>query len=142
MTQRNLPTESPWGARSDGSPVSREVIPQANPRASYEAHRAEIDSAIQKVLQSGTYILGPETDAFEHEFAHFLGVAHAVGVASGTDALHLALRAAGVKAGDRVLTVANTAVATVAAIEMAGATAVFVDVDDDTLTMDPAKVER
>ena len=109
----------------------------ADPRANYLAHREEIDSAVTRVLAGGRYILGPEVAAFEREFAAWLGVPEVVGVASGTDALHLALRACGVGAGDGVVTVSHTAVATVAAIEMAGAVPVLVDVDPDTFTMAP-----
>jgi dTDP-4-amino-4,6-dideoxygalactose transaminase len=109
----------------------------ADPGASYRAAASEIQEAIRRVLESGHYILGPEVEAFEREFAAYLGVAHAVAVASGTDAVELALRAAGVKPGDRVLTVANTATATVAAIELSGARAEFVDIDPRTMTMDP-----
>ena len=109
----------------------------ADPGASYRAAAGEIQEAIRRVLESGHYILGPEVEAFEREFSAYLGVAHAVTVANGTDAVELALRAAGVKPGDRVLTVANTATATVAAIELSGARAEFVDVDPRTMTMDP-----
>jgi dTDP-4-amino-4,6-dideoxygalactose transaminase len=97
----------------------------------------EIQEAIRRVLESGHYILGPEVETFEREFAAYLGVAHAITVANGTDAVELALRAAGVKPGDHVLTVANTATATVAAIELSGARAEFVDIDSRTMTMDP-----
>ena len=113
----------------------------ADPRAAYQAAADEILAAIRRVLDSGQYILGPEVEAFEREFAKYLGAAHVVSVASGTDALELALRAAGIKPGDRVVTVAHTATATVAAIELAGAKAVFVDVDPQSLTMDPAALE-
>jgi dTDP-4-amino-4,6-dideoxygalactose transaminase len=89
------------------------------------------------VLEGGWYILGQEVTAFEEEFARYLGAAHAVGVGSGTDAIHLALRACGVGPGDAVLTVSHTAVATVAAIELAGATPVLVDIDPETCTLDP-----
>jgi len=82
------------------------------------------------------YILGEEVARFEEEFAHYLGVQHAVGVGSGTDALHIALRACGVGPGDTVLTVSHTAVATVAAIELTGATAVLTDIDPAPATMD------
>ena len=109
----------------------------ADPGASYRAAAGEIQEAIRRVLESGHYILGPEVEAFEREFSAYLGVTHAVTVANGTDAVELALRAAGVKPGDRVLTVANTATATVAAIELSGARAEFVDVDPRTMTMDP-----
>src|SRR5438132_7055559 len=82
------------------------------------------------------YILGDEVARFEEEFAHYLGVQYAVGVGSGTDALHIALRACGVGPGDTVLTVSHTAVATVAAVELTGATAVLTDIDPATATMD------
>jgi dTDP-4-amino-4,6-dideoxygalactose transaminase len=110
-------------------------IPQTNPRLAYLAQREEIDAAVASVLDSERYILGAEVGAFEAEFAAFVGLRNGIGVANGTDALHLALRAVGVEPGDIVVTVANTAVATAAAIEMAGARVAFVDVDDDTLTM-------
>jgi aminotransferase EvaB len=113
----------------------------ADPRAAYQAAADEILAAIRRVLESGHYILGPEVEAFEREFAAYLGTAHVVSVASGTDALELALRAAGVKPGDRVVTVAHTATATAAAIELTGAKAVFVDINPQTMTMDPAALE-
>lgn len=97
----------------------------------------EIDAAALRVLRSGWYVLGTEVAAFEREFAAYHGVPHAVGVASGTDAIELALRAAGIGAGDEVITVAHTAVPTICAIERAGATPVLVDVDAATYTMDP-----
>jgi dTDP-4-amino-4,6-dideoxygalactose transaminase len=112
------------------------VILPANPAANYRAHQDEIDQAIHRVLDGGMYILGEEVARFEEEFAHYLGVQHAVGVGSGTDALHIALRACGVGPGDTVLTVSHTAVATVAAIELTGATAVLTDIDPATATMD------
>src|SRR5262247_4071725 len=116
---------------------STEFLLPTNPLAFYLAHKGEIDAAIAKVLNGGWYILGEETDAFEQEFAHYLGARYAIGVASGTDALHLALRASGIGLGDAVATVSHTAVATVAAIELAGATPVVVDVDPTTFAMDP-----
>lgn len=112
------------------------LIPQSDPKANYRAHKSEIDAAIGAVLEGGSYILGREVAAFEREFAAYLGVSHAVGVASGTDALHLALRACGVGPGDAVLTVSHTAVATVAAVELAGAAPVLVDIDPATFTLD------
>jgi dTDP-4-amino-4,6-dideoxygalactose transaminase len=118
------------------------VLPAADPKAAYQAAAGEIQAAIRRVLDSGRYILGPEVEAFEAEFAAYLGAAQVVAVASGTDALELALRAAGVGPGDRVITVALTASATVAAIELTGARAVLVDVDPRTLTMDPDALER
>ncbi len=111
-------------------------IQQTDPHANYRAHRVEIDAVMRRVLDSGRYILGEEVAAFEREFADSVGAAHAVGVASGTDALELALRACGVGAGDLVFTVAHTAVATVAAIELTGATPVLVDIYPHSYTMD------
>ncbi len=111
-------------------------IPQTDPKESYLAHQAEIDAAIQRVLDSGCYILGPEVESFEREFAAYIGVRHAIGVGSGTDALELSLRACGAGPGDLVFTVSHTAVATIAAIELAGATPVLVDIDPVTYTMD------
>jgi dTDP-4-amino-4,6-dideoxygalactose transaminase len=110
------------------------------PGALYAAHKSEIDRAIQRVLDSGRYILGQEVEAFEREFAAYIGVRHAVGTGSGTDALHLALRACGIGPGDAVITVSHTAVATVAAIEMCGAAPVLVDIDPRSLTIDPGRV--
>jgi dTDP-4-amino-4,6-dideoxygalactose transaminase len=113
----------------------------ANPREQYLAHRAEIDAAVGRVLATGWYILGEEVRAFEEEFAAYIGVRHAVGVGSGTDALHLALAACEIGLGDEVITVSHTAVATVAAIEMAGATPVLVDIEPRFFTLDPEKLE-
>ena len=113
-----------------------------NPQAQYLAHKAEIDAAMQTVLDGGRYVLGPETAAFEKEFAAWVGVGHAVGVANGTDALHLALRALGVGHGDEVITVSHTAVATAAAVTLAGAVPVLCDIEADTFTLDPALIER
>jgi len=117
------------------------VIPAADPRAGYLSHKAEIDLAIGRVLESGWYILGAEVRAFEQELATFCDTAASVGVASGTDALALALRASGVGRGDTVATVSHTAVATVAAIESIGAVPLLVDVDLATFTMDPNHLE-
>lgn len=119
------------------------MIPQSNPKAGYETRRAEINAALARVLDSGWYILGTEVRAFEQEFAAFIGPdRHAVGVASGTDALQLALRAGGVGPGDAVLTVSHTAVATVTAIVLCGAAPVFVDIDPATFTLDPNCLEE
>ena len=105
--------------------------------AGYRARHAEIDAAVARVLASGWYILGAEVEAFEREFAAWQGLPHAVGVANGTDALALALRAFGIGPGCSVVTVSHTAVATVAAIEMTGATPILVDIDPDSYCMDP-----
>jgi dTDP-4-amino-4,6-dideoxygalactose transaminase len=113
------------------------VILCANPRAQYLAQKQAIDAAIAATLEKGRYILGEEVASFEREFAAYIGASHGIGVGSGTDALHVALRALGVGPGDEVITVAHTAVATVCAIELAGATPVLVDIDPVTYTLDP-----
>src|SRR2546426_805195 len=112
--ERTEPSKCPLVAMSHTPPP----ILQANPHASYLAYQQEIDEAIHWVLNSGWYILGNEVSAFEEEFAAFIGVPHAIGVGNGTDGLELALRACGIGAGDEVITVSHTAVATVAAIEL------------------------
>jgi dTDP-4-amino-4,6-dideoxygalactose transaminase len=122
--------------------LTSSFLPPADPKANYLAHKEEIDQAIGRVLDSGWYILGQEVTAFEQEFAQYLGVGHAIGVASGTDALEIALRACGVGIGDAVITVSHTVVATVAAIELVGATPVLVDIDPKTFTLDPNRLEE
>ncbi len=117
------------------------MIHWASPLAQYRSHESAIKSAITRVLESGTYILGDEVASFEAAFAEYCGTNHAVGVASGTDALVLALRALGVGSGDEVITVSHTAVATVAAVLATGATPVLVDIDPIFYTIDPAAVE-
>ncbi len=117
------------------------AVLQSDPKANYLAHKREIDEAIRQTLDSGRYILGGQVSEFEREFAAYLGAKRCVGVANGTDALHLALRAVGVGAGDVVITVAHTAVATVAAVEMAGASPLLVDIDPATFTISPEAVE-
>ncbi len=116
------------------------MVPFNDLRPVHELHRDEYAAALRRVFTRGWYVLGPEGEAFEHQFAAYHGVAHAVGVASGTDALELALRASGVGPGDEVITVAHTAVATVCAIERAGARPVLVDIDPWTYTIDPEAV--
>jgi len=113
-------------------------IPFNELRSGYLAQQQEINEAVRCVLESGWYILGREVAAFEEEFAAYCGVAGCVGVNSGTDALYLALRACDIGPGDEVITVAHTAVATVAAIRMAGATPRLVDIDPLRYTMSPA----
>ncbi len=116
-------------------------IPAADPHAQYAAHRAEIDAAMARVLDAGRYILGEETRAFEREFTEYLAVGHGIGAGSGTEALHLALAACQIGPGDEVITVSHTAVATVAAIELLGARPALVDIDPDTYTLDPRRLE-
>ena len=112
----------------------------ANPSAQVYSYQAEIEDAVLRVLRSDRYILGPEVSALEQEFAAYIGTTHAVGVANGTDALELALRALDLKPSDEVITVSHTAVATVAAIEAAGAVPVLVDVDPDFYTLNSTQL--
>jgi len=119
-----------------------ETIHQANPKAAYLAQKHEIDVAFHDVLDSGWYVLGKQVEAFEKEFASYIGVDFCVGVASGTDALEIALRAAHIGPGDLVFSVSHTAVATIAAIERTGAIPVLVDINEATFTMDPDHLEQ
>lgn len=118
------------------------MIPYADLRRQYRAIKPEIDEAVLRVLDSTQFILGEEVVAFEREFAAYCGTADAIGVNSGTSALHLALLAAGIGPGDEVITVPFTFVATAAAIVYTGATPVFVDIDPGTFTMAPAAIEQ
>jgi dTDP-4-amino-4,6-dideoxygalactose transaminase len=116
-------------------------IPLADLKAQYLSIKPEIDAAIQRVLETASFIQGPEVLAFEDAFARYLGVGAAVGVASGTAALHLALLACGIGPGDEVITTPHTFYATAESIVQAGATPVFVDIQPDTYNLDPAKIE-
>ena len=118
-----------------------EAIPLLDLRRQYQQIRTEVLAAIERVCASQSYILGPEVEALESEVANFTGVAAAVGCASGTDALWLALLAAGVQPGDVVITTPFSFFASASAIVRAGARPVFADVDPRTLNIDPAKVE-
>ena len=118
------------------------MIVCANPAAQFQSYQSEIEGAIKRVLSAGVYILGPELKLLEQEFAAYIGADHAVGVANGTDALELAIRALEIGPGDEVITVSHTAVATVAAIEAAGAVPVLVDVEPQFYTLDPAQLEQ
>jgi dTDP-4-amino-4,6-dideoxygalactose transaminase len=118
------------------------MILAANPRAQYLSQKAEIDAAIARVLNKGWYVLGEEVKLFEEEFSEYIGVLHGIGVGSGTEAIHLALVACNIGPGDEVITVSHTAVATVAAIELAGAVPVLVDVEPDFYGLDPHKLEH
>jgi dTDP-4-amino-4,6-dideoxygalactose transaminase len=117
-------------------------VPYLDLRRETASLRYELDDAIARVLDSGNYILSDEVDRFESAFATACGAAHAVGVASGTDAITIALLAAGVGPGDEVITAPNTCIPTIVGIERAGATPVLADVDPATYTLDPAEVER
>ena len=119
-----------------------EPIPQFDLSAQYAAVGAEIRTAIDRVLSSQRFVLGGEGAAFEEEIALLCGVAHGVGVASGTDALILALRACGVEAGDEVLLPTSTFVATGSAVSALGAKPVFADIRPETYNLDPSELER
>ncbi len=115
-------------------------IPLVNLAAMHTELRRDINAAIDGVLQRGDYILGQDVQAFEEEFAAYLGAKHCIGVGNGLDALTLALKGLGIGAGDEVITQANTYVATALAIHQAGATPVLVDHDPDTYCIDPLRV--
>jgi dTDP-3-amino-3,4,6-trideoxy-alpha-D-glucose transaminase len=121
-----------------GNPI---LIPMQDLTGRDAALRPEIDRTVRRVLDRGRFILDRETADFEREFAAYCGTAHAVGVASGTDALCLALQACGVRPGDEVVTVAFSSVATAASIRMAGARPVFVDIHPRRFTLDPERLE-
>jgi dTDP-4-amino-4,6-dideoxygalactose transaminase len=116
-------------------------IPPINLASQYRAYKAEIDSAILRVLARGNFILGEEVSAFEGEFSSYCGTTYGLGVASGTDALQLALLACNIGSDAEVITSAHTAVATVRAIELTGARPVLVDIDPITYTIDPERIE-
>jgi dTDP-4-amino-4,6-dideoxygalactose transaminase len=119
------------------------MIPFGDPSASYQAHKMEIDEAIQRVLDSGWYVLGKEVNTFEEEFASFHGEnLHAVGVANGTDAIALCLRSLGLGLSDEVITASHTAVATIAGIEQAGCSPVFTDIDPVSRCIDPKSIKE
>ena len=117
------------------------VIPLLDLAAQYRELKPEIDAAIARVFESSQFILGAETEAFEEEFAAYCGVDHAIGVNSGTSALHLALLGAGIGPGDEVITVPFTFFATVATIGYTGATPVYVDIDPGTFNIDVKQIE-
>jgi dTDP-4-amino-4,6-dideoxygalactose transaminase len=117
------------------------MIPLVDLKAQYRSIQADIDAAIRRVLESSQFILGDEVAGFERDFAPYCGASEAIAVNSGTSALHLALLAAGVGAGDEVITVPFTFVATVSAICYTNARPVFVDVDPEYYTMDPSRIE-
>jgi dTDP-4-amino-4,6-dideoxygalactose transaminase len=117
-------------------------IPPLDLTAEYEEIRGELDAAVARVLRSGSFILGREGEALEAELAAYCGCREAVGLASGTDALHLALRALGIGHGDEVIVPAFTFIATAEAVSYVGATPVFCDVDPRTFTLDPKRAEE
>lgn len=117
-------------------------IPMVDPKAWHDSIQGELEQAALDVLRSGRYIMGEQVAAFENEAADYLGVKYALGCANGTDALVLALRAAGIGPGDEVLTTGFTFFATVEAIMQVGATPVLVDIDAETFNLDPKELER
>lgn len=117
------------------------TVPMVDLKVQYQAIREEINSAVIKVIDSSHFVLGPHGKALEEAVAAYHGVKHAVAVASGTDALHLALAAAGIKSGDEVITTPFTFIATAEAISYVGAVPVFVDIDPVTFNMDVARLE-
>ena len=119
----------------------RRTIPFVDLSRQHQVVRVQLDAAFARVVDRGSFTLGEEVSAFEAEFAQYLGVDEAVGVGSGTDALHFALRACGVQPGDEVITAVNTFAATAEAIVMCGARPRFVDIDPDTYLMDLDAVE-
>lgn len=116
-------------------------IPFLDLGAAYRELQTPIDEAVARVLASGYYIGGPEVDAFEDEYSTYCGASHAVGVANGLDALHLALRAMDVGAGDEVILPSNTYIATWLAVSHCGATPVPVEPDERTYNIDPTRIE-
>lgn len=116
------------------------MIPMIDLKRQYQSIKDEVDKAVAGVMESGQFVLGQEVASFEDEFAAYCGAQFAIGVNSGTSALHLALLAAGVGKGDEVITVSMTFVATVAAILYTGAKPVFVDTDPRSCTMDPGQL--
>ncbi|MBI4744256.1 MAG: DegT/DnrJ/EryC1/StrS family aminotransferase [Actinobacteria bacterium] len=117
------------------------MIPFGDLKRQYQTIKDEIDKAVFEVLESGWFVLGENLKNFEKDFADYCEASHAVGVGSGTEALHLALVALDLKEGDEVITVANTAIPTICAIVFAGGIPVFVDIDEKTFNMDAGRVE-
>jgi len=117
------------------------MIPMVNLKAQYAEIKQEVEAGLAQTIENCSFILGPNVQAFEKEAAEYLGVKHAIGVASGTDALHLALLAEGIGAGDEVITSAFTFIATAEAIRYVGATPVFVDVDPKTFNITAETIE-
>jgi dTDP-4-amino-4,6-dideoxygalactose transaminase len=126
---------------AEGSRHSRVAIPMVDLATQWDVIREEVEAGFRSAIAGGQFVLGPNVAAFEREVADYLGVDHAVGCASGTDALHLALLAAGIGPGDEVITTPFSFFGTVEPILHAGARPVFVDIDPATYTLDPARVE-
>lgn len=120
--------------------MAAQSIPMVDLRSQYEALRADLEPAMAAAMASAQYILGPNVQEFEREVADYLGVRHALGCASGTDALHLALAGLGIGPGDEVITSPFTFIATAEAIRYVGAEPVFADIDPRTFNLDPDAV--
>ena len=118
------------------------MIPMVNLKAQYAEIKEEVEWGLAETIENCSFILGPNVQAFEKETAEYLGVKHAIGVASGTDALHLALIAEGIGTGDEVITTAFTFIATAEAIKYVGAIPVFVDIDPKTFNISPEAIEK
>ncbi|MBI5207075.1 MAG: DegT/DnrJ/EryC1/StrS family aminotransferase [Candidatus Firestonebacteria bacterium] len=118
------------------------IIPMVDLKIQYKNHKKEIDASIQNVLESGRFILGKEVESLEKEVARYLGVKHAVGVSSGTDALFMALMALEIGTGDEVITTPFTFFATAESISLTGAKPVFVDIDPKTYNINVEKIEK
>jgi len=127
---------------SPAKPAAQAPIPMLDLRRQYESIKDDIAAAVERVLTTQHFIGGPELEAFEHESAEYLGARHCLGCSSGTDALWLALEAAGVRPGDRVITPPFTFFASASSITRCGATPVFADIDPSTLNLDPGAVEK
>jgi dTDP-3-amino-3,4,6-trideoxy-alpha-D-glucose transaminase len=136
-----LPARPPFAASRQGS-VAEMTIRLFDTEDLLESVRDEIEPAIRRVIDSGRFVLGPEVESFEHEFAEYLGAGHAVGVGNGTDALVIALRALGVSPGDEVVVPSFTFYATAEAVVAAGARPVFCDIDPETFCVTGETVER
>ena len=117
-------------------------VPFVDLQAQYRSIKAEVDAAVQRVLDTSAFILGREVEAFERAFAEYVGAGECVGVSNGTAAIQLALQACGVGAGDEVVVPANTFFATAEAVSTAGATPVFVDCDPVTYNLDAARIDE
>jgi len=139
--RRGRPPRTREGARASDDTVNRDAVPLVDLVLQHDRHATEIEAALREVMASAAFIGGPAVDRFEEAFAQYCGTSDAIGVASGTDALYLALRAGGIGPGDEVITVSHTFVATAAAIELTGARPVLVDVDPQSYCMSPAAAE-
>ena len=116
-------------------------VPFGDLSRQYKKYKKEFDRIVSGVFEKGSFILGENLKSFEKDFSKYLEANHAIGVANGTDALFLALKAVGIGSGDEVITVSNTAVPTISAIDAAGAKPVFVDIEESTFNIDPSKIE-